>query len=244
MIKVKCQNCSREFTTYNSRIKDGKGKFCSKKCFNLYHTKECICKNCGKKYRNPISQDGDKYCSRKCYLASEEFREFHKKIGKKYLKREILKCQYCGKEMQVQPSRIKNGRGKYCSLACRNLGYSLPEEVKKEKSRQRVREYREKNHDWYIAIKQKRRALQNGFGGEFTKEQWQNLKKTFNYTCPICKRKEPEITLTVDHIIPLVKWKKFTEKNIVSYKWNDIENIQPLCGSCNSKKWSKIAIKT
>jgi endogenous inhibitor of DNA gyrase (YacG/DUF329 family) len=35
MITLKCQKCGKEFGTYSSRIKVGKGKFCSKKCYWL-----------------------------------------------------------------------------------------------------------------------------------------------------------------------------------------------------------------
>ena len=33
MLIKKCSNCRKEFKTYPSRIKDGHGKFCSKRCF-------------------------------------------------------------------------------------------------------------------------------------------------------------------------------------------------------------------
>lgn len=32
-IKVSCKKCSKEFETVESRIKEGKGKFCSKECY-------------------------------------------------------------------------------------------------------------------------------------------------------------------------------------------------------------------
>lgn len=63
--------------------------------------------------------------------------------------------------------------------------------------------------------------------GTHTYGEWELLKKQYNYTCPCCKKAGPEIKLTEDHIIPL------------SRGGSDlIENIQPLCLSCNSKKHS------
>lgn len=55
--------------------------------------------------------------------------------------------------------------------------------------------------------------------------EWINLCEKFNNKCAYCWK---ETKLTIDHIIPISKW-----------GWNNIENIQPLCKSCNSRKWNK-----
>jgi 5-methylcytosine-specific restriction endonuclease McrA len=65
--------------------------------------------------------------------------------------------------------------------------------------------------------------------GHHSESQWIALKKKWNNTCPMCKLKEPEITLTRDHIIPLSRDGS-----------NNIENIQPLCTKCNSKKSTSV----
>ena len=64
--------------------------------------------------------------------------------------------------------------------------------------------------------------------GSFTLKEWQDLKRKYNYTCPACDKKEPEIKLTTDHIVAL-------DNGGTNY----ISNIQPLCRSCNSKKHTK-----
>ena len=65
--------------------------------------------------------------------------------------------------------------------------------------------------------------------GSHTFGEWENLKAQYNWTCPCCGGKEPDIKLTLDHVIPLSKGGS-----------NNIENIQPLCKSCNCKKLTKI----
>ena len=77
--------------------------------------------------------------------------------------------------------------------------------------------------------KAKQRALKNKAEGHFTPYEWELIKKQYGYKCPSCNKKEPQIKLTIDHIIPLSKGGS-----------NWIENIQPLCNSCNSSKNVKI----
>ena len=77
--------------------------------------------------------------------------------------------------------------------------------------------------------KQIRQARIKQNGGSHTLKEWETLKAQYNWTCPICKKSEPEIKLTKDHSIPLSKGGS-----------NNIENIQPFCRRCNSVKGTKI----
>lgn len=115
------------------------------------------------------------------------------------------------------------------------LGYRHSEESKKKISE---RMKGEKNYRWKGGNKtfrkrknfyeSQRKTKKRCNGGKHTYDEWELLKKQYNYTCPCCHKKEPEIKLTEDHIIPVSKG-----------GLNNIENIQPLCQSCNSKKHDK-----
>jgi len=52
----------------------------------------------------------------------------------------------------------------------------------------------------------KRRRVQKlNIAGSHTLQEWEELKKKYNYMCLCCKRYEPEITLSEDHIVPITK---------------------------------------
>ena len=81
----------------------------------------------------------------------------------------------------------------------------------------------------YQAWKCRRRLYRlRGASGSHSLGEWETLKAQYNWTCPCCSKREPTIKLTVDHIISLFNGGS-----------DNIENIQPLCRSCNSKKNTK-----
>lgn len=116
-----------------------------------------------------------------------------------------------------------------------NIGKKYSETTKEK---HRILMSGEKNPNWKggitcyerkLWLNNKRRALSMKASGSHTQGEWENLKAQYNWTCPHCNRKEPIIKLTVDHIIPLSKGGS-----------HNIENIQPLCKGCNSRKKDKI----
>jgi 5-methylcytosine-specific restriction endonuclease McrA len=87
------------------------------------------------------------------------------------------------------------------------------------------REYGKANRDKITLFTNIRRARKLSAKGSHTDQEWQSLKAFYQYKCLCCEKQEPEIKLTRDHVLPLTKGGS-----------DSIDNIQPLCARCNSKK--------
>jgi 5-methylcytosine-specific restriction endonuclease McrA len=95
----------------------------------------------------------------------------------------------------------------------------------KERIHQVRKIYISQNRTKSQAACQRRRARIAGASGGHTHEEVQYLKEIQGFKCLMCKRPEPAIKLTLDHIVPLSKG-----------GGNGIGNCQMLCKSCNSSK--------
>lgn len=97
-----------------------------------------------------------------------------------------------------------------------------------EKRRRYSLEYYKRFPEKSVAATNRRRALKLAANGSHTEKEWQDLKAFYNFKCLQCGKQEPEIKLTRDHVIPLTEGGS-----------DSINNIQPLCARCNSKKNNK-----
>ena len=71
-----------------------------------------------------------------------------------------------------------------------------------------------------------RKARIAGNGGNLTVEEWQAILDFYGHRCLCCRR--DDVKLTIDHVIPIFHGGKHTA-----------DNVQPLCGPCNSRKKDK-----
>ena len=151
-IRKNCQECGADFLTYPSRVRNGKGKYCSRICSDKNKTgapKGCMiskeCKECGNLYKvHPYRKDS-KFCSKKChYEYNRDERQclncdniFKIKRSRPdiycsplcYQEHNTIinsvnrDCCECGIGFYVPKNSISKGRGVYCSKNCRDKSF-------------------------------------------------------------------------------------------------------------------------
>lgn len=98
-------------------------------------------------------------------------------------------------------------------------------EIHREEIISRAVAYRKAHPETAIASSHTQRARKRGIEGTFTGAEWVTVKAAQNYRCLHCGKSEPEISLTVDHIVSFANGGS-----------NWISNVQALCLRCNRLK--------
>jgi len=200
-----------------------------------------ICRICHKEYQP--QHFNQKLCSVECKKESVRItKQKYKKTEKGRLSETRWRKNPKKKEIDNKYHKSEKGLVK-ARIRSKQFRERNPEYVRKqaeiERNRKRwlTEDYRLKNkinskkyrqtEKGKIANKngkaRRRSYLENA--GSFTLKEWLDKVKEFDNKCAICKK---VVKLTVDHIKPVSKG-----------GMNTIDNIQPLCKSCNSKKSNK-----
>jgi 5-methylcytosine-specific restriction endonuclease McrA len=141
-------------------------------------------------------------------------------------------------ESQREASRKwRRGHPDKAVAAARKWDAEHPEKVKEhdkkayqkfaDKIKERVKQWRKAHPDKHNQHNRNRRALKRVDGENITTEQWHALCDKYGNRCLCCGKKN--VKLTQDHVIPLDLGGRHA-----------IENLQPLCVSCNSSKGTRI----
>jgi 5-methylcytosine-specific restriction endonuclease McrA len=96
----------------------------------------------------------------------------------------------------------------------------------KERVLEYAREWRRNNPEVMAALKSRYRTKKTAAGGSFTAQEWKDLCNYYENKCLCCGR--DDVKLAADHVLPVSKGGS-----------SNIDNIQPLCKSCNSSKFDK-----
>lgn len=98
----------------------------------------------------------------------------------------------------------------------------------KELHNARAKSWSDRHPEAKLAHVHNRRAKKLANGGTYTESEWIALKRKYDYRCLCCFKQEPEIWLTIDHVVPIAAGGR-----------NSIDNLQPLCLHCNQSKGTK-----
>lgn len=166
-----------------------------------------------------------KYCP-SCKKKKELSAFYHAKNRKHGVEGYCKKCKL--EKTKVYSKKWKQENVAYVRERNKKYRHANRDKVLKWRADYRKKHKKEIIEKAYIYI-HRRRAVKLKASGSFIKKEWDQIKKAQDNTCLVCKRKEPEIVLCIDHIIPLSKKGS-----------NGVLNIQGLCFSCNSSKGVKI----
>jgi 5-methylcytosine-specific restriction endonuclease McrA len=203
--------------------------------------KPCFKDNANKNYR--ANKEGKKEYQKRHYLANRKTiianqlkkdatRKKEKALyNREYRERNLEALNIATKAYrEAHKGEVSESRRLWLIKNAANLSKKARERYQEniERMREVKRVYRKKNKEKTNTWWQRRRARKIGGGGSHTVEEWIFVKEVNGNRCVKCGRKEPEIKLTKDHIVPLALGGS-----------DSIGNLQPLCLSCNCSKQAK-----
>lgn len=194
--------------------------------------KNKVCTKCGIEKpiemfcKNKNSKDGLNYHCKECSnKATRAWRSENKEHEKEYRKnnKELIKQNY---EVWYRENRERKLEYNKKWWQDNRERRNNEKKVYRRENKKYLAEYSaryQKLNKGKINIKTQRyRARKSKLPSTLTENQWEDIKKFFNYQCAYCGQKSD---LEQDHFIPLSKGGEYTHNNII-----------PACRSCNASK--------
>lgn len=192
------------------------------------------CKECGVEYpateeyfsKLKVSKDKLNYFCKKCNsIKCKTHYSKNKEKAREYYKNHV-------DEIRERDKNKKQQKIEYLKNYYKNNS---------EKLKERARTYRKNNIEWkklydktygqnnkekINIISQRRRAKEKNLSRELTYNQWEEIKKYFNYKCAYCGKADD--SLQQEHFVPVYKNGEYSANNII-----------PSCKTCNASKGVK-----
>lgn len=173
----------------------------------------CYCKTCKKKIAAKWYKDNrEQERERRRQHYAENRETYIENARRRYWENPRAKSEYDKRRYKQKREEILQYQSDYY-------------QCNKEHVKARVKRYRQDNPEKEAGRARRRRAKEKGAEGYFTEEHWERLCNLSGGTCLCCGKDED---ITVDHVVPLTRG---------GTNW--INNIQPLCRSCNSSKGNR-----
>ena len=201
MLVVRCNYCGKKLKRYKSGIK--KSNFCNNYCLTSSQRKRikvkcCYCKKV--KEITPCQKHNSKH-----YFCCEKHYSLYQKGSLRSKRGKVVKCCVCHKKLYRHPCELKAYNNHVCSPIC--FGIYMSKTFSGSNS-------------WSWLGGKSFEIYSISFSNKLRKE----VRKRYNYTCPLCKRTEKQLgyELSIHHI-------DYNKQN------NSDWNLISLCRSCHAK---------
>jgi len=183
-----------------------------------YQNNKEVCCERNKKYQEAHQEQKRK--------TAREYYHRNKDKQRKYdIENKEARTAYKTKWAEENPDKVRASRERNAHK--KKINRQKYEALHRQEATERTRRWKQEYPEKAKANEHRREARKRGNGGSFSANEWLELCEKYDRTCLCCGRSD--VKLTADHVIPVSKGGSSL-----------IDNIQPLCASCNSKKHDKI----